>query len=151
MPLRLIELGPNRPHLYGATAGQQHLSRLLPELNGLNGQATAFLLNLSGVTSVTGSYLRATVHWALLCGKAEAQGEAKSSHLDRWSIQGTLVPCLFWRHLPAALQKLLMRFTISFVPETFRYFTSQDAQSRFSEMLNYSAASTRSLLRRCSI
>ena len=87
MPEQVVELAPNRPHLYGATLAQEHLSRVFPALSSLNGNSAIFILNLSGVTSVTGSYLRSTVHWAFLCGQAEAQGTAKSSHLDPWAIR----------------------------------------------------------------
>jgi hypothetical protein len=87
MPEQVIEIVPDRSHLYGATLAQEHLSRVLPALNSLNRESTIFMLNLSDVTSITGSYLRATVQWAFLCGQAEVQGTAKSSHLDPWAIR----------------------------------------------------------------
>lgn len=87
MPESFIELTPTQAHLHGATLAQQHLARVLPALNGLNGEAAIFSLNLSKATSVTGSYLRATVHWALLCGQAEAGGTAPSANLEKWSIR----------------------------------------------------------------
>jgi hypothetical protein len=68
--MHIIELQPSRSHLHGATLAQQDLSRALSALSDLNGDSAVFLLNLSNATSVTGSYLRATLHWALLCGQA---------------------------------------------------------------------------------
>jgi hypothetical protein len=93
---RVLELIPGRPHLHGATLAQEHLSRLLPALSNPSGESAVFMLNLSGVTSVTGSYLRATVHWAFLCGQADAQGIAKLSHVDPWAIRPLpLFPAVF--------------------------------------------------------
>jgi hypothetical protein len=86
MPVQ-VELIPDRQHLYGATLAQTHLDRLLPALSSLNGDPAIIMLNLSDVTSITGSYLRATLHWALLCGQAEVQGTAKASHLDPWAVR----------------------------------------------------------------
>ena len=87
MPAQILELIPDRPHLYGATLAQTHLDRLLPALSTLNGDSAVFMLNLADVTSITGSYLRASVHWAFLCGQAEVQGTSKASHLDAWAIR----------------------------------------------------------------
>src|SRR4051794_13495322 len=84
---RIIELAPDRPHLHGATLAQQHLSKTLPELNSLNGEPTVMLLNLTNATSVTGSYLRATVHWALLCGQAEATVSGAAVGIDKWAVR----------------------------------------------------------------
>lgn len=84
----IIELTPNREHLHGATLAQEHLGDILPVLNGLNGDPAVFLLNLANAASVTGSYLRATVYWALLCGQAEAKGGSSATPiLDRWVVR----------------------------------------------------------------
>lgn len=87
MSMRIIELIPDRQHLYGATAAQEHLSRVLPALSSLSSDSAVFMLHLSDVTSVTGSYLRATLQWAFLCGQADVQGTAKASHIDPWAIR----------------------------------------------------------------
>jgi hypothetical protein len=92
----VIELKPGRQHLHGATLAQEHLSRLLPSIANLNGESAVFLLNLSDATSVTGSYLRATVYWAFLCGQADVQGIPKASHVDPWSVRPMpLFPVVF--------------------------------------------------------
>jgi hypothetical protein len=96
MPAKLLELKPGRQHLHGATLAQEHLSRLAPDLSNLDGEPAVFMLNLSGVTSVTTSYLRATVHWAFLCGQADVQGIAKTSHVDPWTVRPLpLFPVVF--------------------------------------------------------
>lgn len=87
MPIEIIELAPDCPHLHGATVAQQHLSEILPQLNKLNGSPAVFLLNLANANSVTGSYLRGTVHWALLCGQADATANLAAPGLDRWAVR----------------------------------------------------------------
>jgi hypothetical protein len=83
----IIALAPDQPHLHGATLAQQHLSQVLSSLNGLTGEPTAFLLDLSKATSVTGSYLRGTVYWALMCGQAEAAGSSAAAGIDKWAVR----------------------------------------------------------------
>jgi len=93
---RTVEIAPDRPHLHGATLAQQHLSEVLPALNSLNGDATLFVLDLSSAASVTGSYLRGIVHWALLCGQAEANGGPHPSGTDKWAVRPLpLFPVIF--------------------------------------------------------
>ena len=87
MQLNIIELAPDCVHLHGATLAQQHLSKVLPELNGLNGDPAVILLNLANATSVTGSYLRGTVHWALLCGQAAATGSLATPAMEKWAVR----------------------------------------------------------------
>lgn len=82
---RIFELAPRGAHLHGATLAQEHLGKLLPELYALT-EPAAFILNLENAKSVTGSYLRATVHWALLCGQAEA-GTNGHSTADQWAVR----------------------------------------------------------------
>ncbi|MGI8962330.1 MAG: helix-turn-helix domain-containing protein [Bryobacteraceae bacterium] len=87
MLTEVIELAPDCPHLHGATLAQQHLSEMLPQFNKLNGSPAVFLLNLVNATSVTGSYLRGTVYWALLCGQADATGNLAAPGLDKWAVR----------------------------------------------------------------
>lgn len=83
---RIIELVPRGAHLHGATLAQKHLAKLLPELSTLT-EPAAFILNLENAKSVTGSYLRATVHWAFLCGQTEAGTNGHSLSIDRWAVR----------------------------------------------------------------
>jgi hypothetical protein len=87
MPIDIIELDPDPPHLHGATLAQRHLSDVLPALRALNGEPAIFLLDLSKATSVTGSYLRGTVYWALLCGQAEAAESTAPASADKWAVR----------------------------------------------------------------
>jgi hypothetical protein len=85
--MHIISLVPDRPHLHGATLAQEHLGRIRSELPSVNDEPAVFLLDLSGAKSVTGSYLRATIYWALLCGQAEAQGKTGASSVDPWAVR----------------------------------------------------------------
>jgi hypothetical protein len=85
--MRIVQLIPDRAHLHGATLAQEHLYGVRSQLPSSNDEATVFLLDLSNATSVTGSYLRATVHWALMCGQAEAQGKNGAFTADPWGIR----------------------------------------------------------------
>ena len=87
VPFDIIELAPDPPHLHGATLAQQHLSDVLPALRSLNGKPTVFLLDLSKATSVTGSYLKGTVYWALMCGQAEAAERTAAASADKWAVR----------------------------------------------------------------
>lgn len=83
---RVIEIAPSRAHLHGATLAQEHLAKVLPELSSLT-QPAMFILNLENAKSVTGSYLRATVHWAFLCGRTEAGTNGHSPSVDQWAVR----------------------------------------------------------------
>lgn len=87
VPIGLIEVAPDQPHLHGATLAQQHMSEVLPALRALSSQPSVFLLDLSNATSVTGSYLRATVYWALMCGQAEAAETSAAARSDKWAVR----------------------------------------------------------------
>lgn len=81
-----MSLKPGRLHLYGATAAQDDLGALLPELLKPSSVPGILNLDLEGVESVTSSYLRATLHWAFLCGQADSRNSQDSSP-DPFSIR----------------------------------------------------------------
>ena len=87
MRFKTLLLSPEDEHLHGATLAQKHLSDLLPELTKPTAEPTIFLIDLSKAVSVTASYLRATAHWALLCGQAEVQERRNESPLEPWAIR----------------------------------------------------------------
>jgi len=85
--MKIIKLKPDKEHLHGATLAQQHLRSVQNELNSLNGDPTIFLLDLTRAKSVTGSYLRATVLWALLSGRADAANTPTNGHVEKWAVR----------------------------------------------------------------
>jgi hypothetical protein len=85
--VQIIELRPRSPHLHGATLAQDDLTRVLSSFSALNGDSAILLLNLSDVTSVTGSYLRATLHWALLCGQATVSQPVHPPGHAAWAVK----------------------------------------------------------------
>jgi hypothetical protein len=87
MGYKILQLLPDADHLHGATLAQTHMSELLPELSKPTAEPIIFLLDLSKAVSVTASYLRATAHWALLCGQAEVQDTGSTASLDPWAVR----------------------------------------------------------------
>jgi hypothetical protein len=87
MGFKTLLLLPDAEHLHGATLAQAHLAELLSELSKPTAEPIVFLLDLSKAVSVTASYLRATVHWALLCGQAEVQEKGSAASLEPWAVR----------------------------------------------------------------
>jgi hypothetical protein len=87
MKFRIARLSPSAEHLHGATLAQAHMAELAPELSRPTAEPIIFLLDLSRAVSITSSYLRATVHWALLCGQAEVQNRAGTVLADPWAVR----------------------------------------------------------------
>lgn len=87
MGFKTLLLSPDSKHLHGATLAQAHMAEILPELSKPTVEPIIFLLDLSKATSVTASYLRATAHWALLCGQAEVQNTGSPASLEPWAVR----------------------------------------------------------------
>lgn len=87
MQSKILRLNPAREHLHGATLAQEHLEKLLPLLSKPSVEPIVFLLDLSNAVSVTASYLRATLHWALLCGQADVQQKTFDGTLSDFSVR----------------------------------------------------------------
>jgi hypothetical protein len=85
--MKIITLRPDSEHLHGATLAQRHLTVVQNEFSSLDGEPALFVLDLSDAKSVTGSYLRATVLWALLCGRADAANESTNGHVEKWAVR----------------------------------------------------------------
>jgi len=49
--------------------------------------ATAVTFDFGSAESVSGSYLRATILWTILCGKAHAEGDIAPQGTDAWAIR----------------------------------------------------------------
>lgn len=87
MTADFIRIAPTDPHLYGAATAHRHLEVLKPFFTSLHTQPLIVGFDLSKTQSVSGSYLRATLLWCLLCGKAYAEGGALVSQTDPWSVR----------------------------------------------------------------
>lgn len=79
-------IAPPGPHALGATLGQDCMAKLDAELSAAKDQDCGLLLDLSAVKAVNGSFLKATVFWALQCGQAEVQ-QAMPTSKDRWAVR----------------------------------------------------------------
>lgn len=87
MTFETSTIQPDREHLHGATAAQMDMAKLRPMFSHLGTTPTLVEFNFSGVVSVSNSYLRATLVWCLLCGKAHAEGQTIATVSDPWSIR----------------------------------------------------------------
>lgn len=87
MTLSLAQLTANRSHLFGASAAQADMEPVVSKLRDRPDGGTIFCLDFRNVQSVTGSYLRATVLWALLCGQADAKQTTAVSLTDPWALR----------------------------------------------------------------
>lgn len=83
----IFEVYPCRPHLFGAGDGQRDMENVVAQSIANPGRDVIVALNLSGVVSISGSYLRATVLWALLCGQAEVRRDPTNNLTDKWSLR----------------------------------------------------------------
>jgi hypothetical protein len=84
---KTVILQPPTKHLHGATLAQDHLALCLDELTIPSTEPIVFQVDFQNTLSVTASYLRATVHWAFLCGQAMASGTANGGPTDRYAIR----------------------------------------------------------------
>lgn len=87
MQFRIVHIRPNRAHLYGATAAQLDLSEISKLFSTLTTDSLIVQLDFRDAESISGSYLRATVLWCLLAGKAHAEGIPASVSNDPWAIR----------------------------------------------------------------
>ena len=87
MLLNTFELSPRAQHLHGASLAQSHLAPLMPDMCRPTAEPAIFILDLGQAASVTASYIRATLHWVLLCGQAEVQQKGVGGGIDIWAIR----------------------------------------------------------------
>jgi hypothetical protein len=74
MPIKEVLFTPTEQHLHGATLGQAHIKSFADKLVLDGRKDVALITDFSSALSVTASYLKATILWALKCGRAYAQG-----------------------------------------------------------------------------
>ena len=73
--------------MHGASLAQSHLAPLMPDLCRPTAEPAFFILDLGQAVSVTSSYIRATLHWVLLCGQAEVEHKAVGGSVDIWAVR----------------------------------------------------------------
>lgn len=87
MGFSFLELKASRQHLFGASSAQADMTLIMRELQDRSPTSVVLVVDMSGVESISGSYLRATVLWALLCGQAEAKQTPVASLADPWAVR----------------------------------------------------------------
>lgn len=87
MGLPFFQLKPTRQHLYGASSAQADMEPVLRQLQESSGGSVVLNVDLSGAESITSSYLRGTMLWALLCGQADAKQTPATSLADPWALR----------------------------------------------------------------
>lgn len=87
MGLPVLQIKPGRQHLFGASSAQADMEAVLRQLQEGSGGGVVLALDLSKAESVTGSYLRGTVLWGLLCGQADAKQTPATGLADPWALR----------------------------------------------------------------
>lgn len=74
MTLKVAELLPRKASALGATLGELHMGdvRLGMSCKSLQ-PGNLLLFDFDGVEAVNGSYIKATVYWAFICGQLSAR------------------------------------------------------------------------------
>jgi len=85
--IQVITINPSEPHLHGATLAQRHIGNIVEQLSGASSHPALVLLDLEKTTSVTASYLRGTVLWAILCGQAETDKSFSPGAGEAWAVR----------------------------------------------------------------
>lgn len=129
-----IILQPIEAHLFGATSAQDLIAPHLPVLSNSGNAPTFIVLDLSAATSVTASYLRASVFWALLCGQAHVDEQSVTSSLDKWAIR------------PIPLFPVVSGCSDEIAGEVDDFFRSRDLPILFAKKLGASGVANAHLL-----
>lgn len=85
--IQVINITPKEAHLHGATLAHQHVKEVVGQLSDAPTHPTLFILDFENVTSVTASYLRGTLLWAILCGQAEVDKTVSGAGMEPGSIR----------------------------------------------------------------
>lgn len=79
-----ISIRPSRQHLFGASAAQGDLKEIFDVPAG---SEFVVFFDFTNATSISGSYIRATVGWCLTCGRMHAEGIERSDYSDSWAVR----------------------------------------------------------------
>ena len=82
-----LTIRPSRAHLFGATAAQSDLEALAGMIQNQENRDILVCFDFSEAESISGSYIRATLGWCLLCGGMFAEGRKRVDFGDPWSIR----------------------------------------------------------------
>jgi hypothetical protein len=82
-----LTIRPLRAHLFGATAAQSDLEALARMFQDPGNRVILVCFDFSEAESISGSYIRATLGWCLLCGRMFAEGGKRVDFGDPWSIR----------------------------------------------------------------
>ncbi len=82
----LVTIQPNRPTLLGSPAAQEDVASVLAVFEKMEAPDVMVDFDFSGVEDTNGSYLRASVYWALECGRASAE-KAQPDAADSFSVR----------------------------------------------------------------
>lgn len=82
-----LTIRPSRPHLFGATAAQSDLAKVTAINHSQEDRHILVCFDFSKAESISGSYIRATLGWCLLCGRMFAEGGKRVDFGDPWSIR----------------------------------------------------------------
>lgn len=77
---------PPGAHALGATAGQDLMRKVEADLQSATDEDFRLVLDLSSVSAVNGSFLKATVYWALQCGQAFVK-DLKATSAAEWAVR----------------------------------------------------------------
>ncbi len=85
--IETVIVRPKRQHLFGASAAQNDMKELSEKFDRLVGSNLVVVFDFSDASSISGSYLRATIGWSLNCGRMHAEGATRSDFSDPWSLR----------------------------------------------------------------
>jgi hypothetical protein len=83
----IVTVRPDRNHLYGATDAQSDMEPVRALSKSAGARATLVALDFGAAASVSGSYLRGSILWTALCGKAHAEGAVAPHGTDPWAVR----------------------------------------------------------------
>ena len=84
LPILLIQ--PGQPLALSRTLGQDCMAKIKTGLRIAEQLEHAIVLDLTGVEQVNGSFLKATVFWAMQCGQADVR-EKMTGRTEPWSVR----------------------------------------------------------------
>ena len=81
-----LQIHVHAPHALGALEARKDLEQILPVFGQTQQLPTMVIFNFDGVDHTNGSYLRASLLWSVLCGRADVMGTPSGSS-EAWAIR----------------------------------------------------------------
>jgi len=85
--IQIVTITPPEAHLHGATLAQKHIKEVIEQLSDAPTHPALIVLDFKNATSVTASYLRGTLLWAILCGQAEVDKKIPAAGMEPGAIR----------------------------------------------------------------